>query len=262
MSLSIGNSGGPRDAQSVPSGGAGTPTGSGGRPQLGQTLSILVAEFGGHSSPDQIAALLGGLRQLVNAGLPVEDIADAMYASPGVLSALKDGDPETAKERIVSRLIQDLAELRDSGVPEERLRLLSEAGFSAGEIASVLRSVPNLRDTLVAGDPENAKQLAATLHDFFRESGRSIHNEASLIVLQAERTVPGLSAAQASWFEQYTNRIRAAQKLTLQPAAQADFAIAALVESSPAQEAHGHLSDWVIGILLAVAALVFILSHC
>ncbi len=262
MSLSIDNSGGPRDGQSIPSGGASAPTSPGGRPQLGQTLSILVAEFGGHTSPDQIAALLGGIRQLVNAGLPVEDVADAMYASPGVLDALKDGDPEAAKEMIVSRLTQCLVELRDSGVPEERLRLLSEAGFSAGEIASALRSVPNLRDTLVAGDPENLKQLAATMHDFFRESGRSIHNDASLILLQAERPVPGLSGAPASWFEQYTNRIRAAQRLTLQHAAQSDFAIAALVEASPAQEAHGRMSDWVIGILLAVAVLVFILSRC
>ena len=256
MSLSTGNSGGPRDGQSIRSGGAS------GRPQLGQTLSILVAEFGSHLSPDQIAALLGGIRQLVNAGLPVEDIADAMYASPGVLDALKDGNAETAKEMIVSRLTQYLAELRDSGVPEERLRLLSEAGFSVGEIATALRSVPNLRDTLVAGDPENAQQLAATLHDFFRESGRSIHNDASLKVLQAERATSGLSGAPASWFEQYTNRIRAAQRLTLQHAAQSDFALAALVDASPAQGARGHLSDWVIGILLAVAVLVFILSRC
>ncbi len=262
MSLSIGNSDGPRDGQSIPSGGAGAPTGSGGRTQLGQTLSILVAEFGGHTSPDQIAALLGGLRQLVNAGLPVEDVADAMYASPGVLDALKDGNAETAKEMIVARLTQCLAELRDSGVPEERLRLLSEAGFSAGEIATALRGVPNLRDTLLAGDPENLKQLTATLHDFFRESGRSIHNDASLIVLRAERAVPGHGGAPASWFEQYANRIRAAQRLTLQRAAQSDFAIAALVEASPAQEARGHMSDWVIGILLAVAVLLIILSRC
>ena len=94
--------------------------------------------------------LLAGIRLLVGAGLPALDVADAMYGNPRVVDELRDGTPQAAKQAVIEHLRDALDELRaaaepqgdlpDSGIPEASLRMMTAAGFAAGEIASALRS--------------------------------------------------------------------------------------------------------------------------
>lgn len=227
--------------------------------QAGQALSTLALEFGSSGSPDEIPALLSGLRQLMNAGLPVPDIADALYGTPGVLKALKDGDPEAAKELLIPQLTASLAELRGSGVPENLLHFLGESGFGAAEIASALGSLPELRDELLQGAPAEPEALLTKVRDFFRSSGRITHQNASLM-----DTHPTLawSGAPGSWFDEYEERIRGAQKQRLRATLWEDESgvVLPLSLTSPPQKS-SKVSDWLIGGLLVIAGIVVAASH-
>jgi hypothetical protein len=103
---------------------------AGGGQQLGTILSTLAQEFGSYSSPEQIAVLLASIRLVVGAGLPAVDVADSMYSNPvcqvgdiharmypvtavgsPLLDALRDGNPEWAKQAVISQVSEALPSL-------------------------------------------------------------------------------------------------------------------------------------------------------
>jgi hypothetical protein len=260
----IGNIGDSPGLQLARIGGAPAPTDAGSG-QLGQMLSLLSNDFSGSNSPDQLATILGSARLVVGTGLPALDVADAMYSNPLVVDAMRDGNPDIAKQAVVSQLTETLASLRASGAPEANLQTLSASGFAAGEISSALRTVPSLREGLAQGDPAALKQTLSSLHDTFREDGRSMHGDPSVLAALGERMVPGLSGAQETWFERYMNRIRAAQKRTVGEFRPEDHPELMLF-SGPAQvepeESDAIFGAWIIAFIIAAAALLIIASRC
>jgi hypothetical protein len=224
-----------------------------------------VQEFGSYSSPDQIAVLLASVRLVVGAGLPAVDVADSMYGSPIVLDALRDGNPELAKQAVITQVSEAIADLRASGVPEVNLQALSASGFAAGEISSALRTVPSLREELVQSDPSQLKQTLSTLHDMFRDDGRSTHADPSILSALGERMVSGLGGAQGSWFEQYMCRIRAAQKRSIamvRPEDHPELMLFSGTQSAPVDENSANFGLWMIAVIIAVAMLLIIMSRC
>jgi hypothetical protein len=244
-------------------GGAPAPTDAGSG-QLGQMLSLLANDFSGNNSPEQLATILGSARLVVGTGLPALDVADVMYSNPLVLDAMRDGNPELAKQAAISQLSETLASLRASGAPEANLQTLSASGFAAGEISSALRTVPSLREGLMQGDPAVLKQTIPTLHDMFRENGRSAHGDPTILVALGERMAPGVSGTQG-WFERYMERIRAAQKRTVGAFHPEDHPELMLF-SGPAQvsvdENSASFGAWIIAVIVAVAMLLIIASRC
>jgi len=237
---------------------------------LGSMLSALAQEFGSYSSPEEIAVLLAGVRLLVGAGLPALDVADAMYASPRVLDELRDGSPQAAKQAVLEHVRNALAELResfelpDSGVPEASLRTMTAAGFAAGEIASALRSAPDLRDAMMQADSPQLRQMLPSLHEMFRDLGRSTHGDPAMLAALGARALPE-SGAQSAWFEPYLSRIRAAQKRSigeLRPEDHPERMLVSAPTPEPVEENSSSFGAWVIAAMLALAALLFILSRC
>jgi hypothetical protein len=228
--------------------------------QTGKVLSTLAEEFGSDSSPDELAALVSGMQQLLNAGLLVQDIADAMYGLPGVPKALKDGDPEAAKEMLVPPLKTSLSELRASGVAENLLRFLSVSGFGAVELASALRNKPHLRDDLRDGAAADTKKLLSELHEYLRNNGRPTHSDASQM---DENPTLEWSGAPGSWFDQYLNRIRGAEEQHLRATRWEDATeiVLPLLSATPTRTSGGRMSDWIIGGLLVIAIVVIAASH-
>jgi hypothetical protein len=135
-------------------------------------LPVSVAELRKCGVSD-VAVVQRGMQALCEAGLAAEDIADAVLDSPCVLDALREGDYDKAKQLAFSRMTESLAYLQASGVPEDRLRVLSEAGLAIGEVAWALRNIIGLRDTLVDGDCEDARRETIALHKFHRSRGRT-----------------------------------------------------------------------------------------
>jgi hypothetical protein len=237
---------------------------SGGK-QLGTILSTLAQEFGSYSSPEQIAMLLASVRLVVGAGLPAVDVADSMYSNPIVLDALRDGNPELAKQAVISQVSEALADLRASGVPEANLHTLSASGFAAGEISSALRTVPSLREGLMQSDPSQLKQTLSALHDMFRDDGRSTHADPSILSALGERMVLGLGGSQGSWFDQYMSRIRAAQKRsigTVRPEDHPELMLFSGTQSAPVDENSANFGLWMIAAVVGVAVLLIIMSRC
>ena len=238
---------------------------AGGGQRLQPILSKLVQDLGSYSSPHQIALLLASFRLMVGAGLPAVDIADSMYSNPAVLDALRDGNPELAKQAVISQVSEALADLRASGVPEANLQTLSQSGFAAGEISSALRTVPNLREALMQSDPSQLKRMLPTLHEMFRDDGRSAHGEPSILSALGERMVPGMGGAQGPWFDQYMCRIRTAQRRSIGAVSQEDLPELMLwtaTQSVPVDERPASLSSWVIVAIVGLAVLLMIVSRC
>jgi hypothetical protein len=251
-------------------GGQRTGGGAGWGKPLGSMLSALAQEFGAYSSPEEIAVLLAGVRLLVGAGLPALDIADAMYGSPRVLDELRDGSPQAAKQAVIEHLRDALSELRGDSVlpseaiPEASLRIMTAAGFAAGEIASALRTAPDLRDAMMQADSSPLRQMLPSLHEMFRDLGRSTHADPAMLAALGARALPE-SGAQYAWFEPYRSRIRAAQRRSigeLRPEDHPELMLVSAPAQEPVEENSTSFGAWVITAMLALAALLFILSRC
>lgn len=193
----------------APIGGQRAGGGAGWGPPLGSILSALAQEFGGFSSPEEIAVLLAGIRLLVGAGLPALDVADAMYGSSRVVDELRDGSPQAAKRAVIEHLSDALSESRAAfelpgephpeAIPEANLRVMTAAGFAAGEIASALRTSPELREAIMQADSAELRQMLPTLHEMFRDHGRNTHADPAMLAALGVRTLPETAAAQAPW---------------------------------------------------------------
>jgi hypothetical protein len=230
--------------------------------QLEPLLSILTRDLASYASPDQLAVLIESFRLVVSSRLPALDVAASMYSNPAALDALREGNPETAKQAVISQLSEALAELRASGVPEANLRMLSAAGFAASEISSALRTVPVLQNALTQNDAAQLKQMLPTLHEMFRDDGRSAHGDPPVLSALGERMLGG---AQATWFDQYTGRIRAAQKRSIGPVRQEDLPELMLYSGAPPapiDETSASLGFWMIAIIVGIAILLILVPHC
>jgi hypothetical protein len=273
----LGDLQGPGSVASI--GGQRADGGAGWGPPLGSILSTLAQEFGSYSSPEEIAVLLAGIRLLVGAGLPAVDIADAMYASPRVLDGLRDGSPQAAKQAVIEHLSAAFSELRiasepqgeppgaprEPGIPEASLRTLTAAGFAAGEIASALRNDASLREAMMQSDSTQLRQMLPSLHEMFRDLGRSTHADAAMLAALGVRALPETGAAQGAWFEPYMSRIRAAQKRSigeLRPEDHPELMLVSAPTHEPVEENSRSFGAWVIAAMLALAALLFLLSRC
>ena len=179
--------------------------------QLGPILSILTQEFGGYSSPDQIAVLLASFRKVVGSGLPALDVVNAMYSNPLALDALRGGNLDAARQAIVLQVENALTELRAFCVTDATLCKLSASGFAAGEIASALREDSTFRATVMQGEAVPLRQ-SLTLHETFRDNGRSTHTDPTILAPLGERLAVSLGGGQSSYLENYMGRIRAAPR--------------------------------------------------
>jgi hypothetical protein len=180
--------------------------------EQGSELPVSVAELRACGvSETQLPAVLRGMCVLGEAGLAAEDIADAIYSSPLVLDALSDRDYEGAKRLAFLRLAECVAELRNCGVPEDRLRVLSEAGLAVGEIAWAIRNINGLRDELVDTDFDGVRACANTTYEFFRRDRRTRRNSRSTHRAANGERSPDSRSPQESWFEQYSRVIQATQ---------------------------------------------------
>jgi hypothetical protein len=252
-------------------GGQRTGGGAGWGPPLGSMLSTLAQGFGAYSSPEEIAVLLAGIRLLVGAGLPAVDVADAMYSSPRVLDELRDGSPQAAKQAVIEHLSSALAELRGAseppaaGIPEASLRAMTAAGFAAGEIASALRGDASLREAMMQSDLAQLRQMLPSLHEMFRDHGRSTHGDPAVLAALGVRALPESSGAQSAWFDPYMSRIRAAQKRSigeLRPEDHPELMLVSAPAHEPVEGDSRSFGAWVIAAMLALAALLLILSRC
>ena len=241
---------------------------------LASILSTLAQEFGAYSSPEEIAVLLAGIRLLVGAGLPALDVADAMYVSLRVLDELRDGTPQAAKQAVIEHLSAALSELRaaaephgdplEPGIPEASLRMMTAAGFAAGEIASALRGDPSLREAMMQPDLAQLRQMLPSLHEMFHGHGRSTHADPAMLAALGARALPESGAAQGAWFEPYMSRIRAAQKRSigaLCPEDHPELMFVTAPTTEPVQEDSRSFGAWVVAAMLVLAALLFILSR-
>jgi hypothetical protein len=111
-----------------------------------------------------------GMQVLMEAGLAPEDVADVIYNHPGVLDALKIREYDTAKLLSFRFISEDLMQLRDCGVSEDRLLVLSESGLAVGEISFAIQHVVGCRDGLIEADADGLKRRAKTLYEFYREA--------------------------------------------------------------------------------------------
>ncbi len=246
---------------------------------LASILSTLAQEFGAYSSPEEIAVLLAGIRLLVGAGLPALDVADAMYGSPRVVDELRDGTPQAAKQAVIEHLSDALSELRtaaephgeppdkpsDPGIPEATLRMMTTAGFAAGEIASALRNDPGLREAMMQSDLAQLRQMLPSLHEMFHDHGRSTHADPAMLAALGARALPETGAAQGAWFDPYMSRLRAAQKRSigeLRPEDHPELMLVSAPTPEPVEEDSRSFGAWVIAAMLLLAALLFILSRC
>ena len=246
--------------------------GAGGGAPLGSILSTLAQEFGSYSSPEEIAVLLAGIRLLVGAGLPALDVADAMYGNPRVLDELRDGSPQAAKQAVIERLSSALSELRDfpesPGIPEASLRTMTAAGFAVGEIASALRSAPELREAMTQADSTQLRQMLPSLHEIFRDNGRSTHTDPAMLAALGSgvlgATLAATGGVDGGWFETYASRVRTAQKRAigeLRPEDHPELMLVSAPAQGPPEEDSRSFGAWVIAAMLAVATL-FLLSRC
>ncbi len=248
---------------------------------LGSILSTLAQEFGAYSSPEEIAVLLAGIRLLVGAGLPALDVADAMYGDPRVVDELRDGTPQAAKQAVIEHLRAALDELRtaaepqgdpagvsrEPGIPEASLRLMTAAGFAAGEIASALRSDPSLREAMMQSDFDLAqlRQMLPSLHEMLRDHGRATHADPAMLAALGARALPETAAAQSAWFDPYMSRIRAAQKRSigeLRPEDHPELMLVSAPTPESAEQDSRSFGAWVIAAMMALAAMLFLLSRC
>lgn len=231
--------------------------------QLGPILSMLVQEFGSYSSASQLAVLTESIRMVVSAGVPAVDLADSMYNNSAVLEALRDGNPETAKQATISQVSDAIAFLRGSAAPEASLQALSTAGFAASEIVYALRTVPGLREELMQGDMAQLRQVASSLHAMFRDNGRSIHDDPAMLAALGERVIPGLGGTHCSYFEQYLNRIGVAQMRSLGEVRPEDHPELMLAQPQmPGGESSESYGAWIIALVVGTAVLLVIVSRC
>lgn len=265
MTEAIGNVGDTQNSQSARVAASPVPTDAS-TGQLGQMLLKLANDIGDYSSPEQIGSMLSSARLVVGTGLPALDVADAIYSSELVLDAMKSGNPTLAKQAAIEQLTGSLAELRASGLPDASLRTLSSAGFAAGEIAFALRTVPNFREAMMQSDSAQWRQMAATLHQLFRENGRSTHSDPSMLAALGTRVTSGLDGVQGSWFVQYENRIRAAQKRSigdLRPEDHPELMLFYAPQPDNADEnSSAGIGPWLMAVIVAVAVLLIFLSRC
>jgi hypothetical protein len=244
-----------------------------GTQQLAQLVRVMLDEFAGYASQDQVGQMLGSIRQLADAGLPVKDIADAMYASPGALDALRDGDTARAAQAMAGWMGENVNELRDSGVPDDRLRFLSQQGFAVGEIALAMRIVPGLREELARGDFSNPQRLLQAMHESLRDNGRATHQNPAL--LMAERQPAALNSPNAAWTEQYLRMIRGLQRrftrsattdealpCASHPNDEDEVHMIVPVDSPAVEEASAHFGSWLMAVIVAVAILVLLAQRC
>jgi hypothetical protein len=248
---------------------------AGGNQQLAQLMRTVVDEFAAYSSPDLAAQMLNTIRQMVDAGLPVKDVVDAMYASPGALDALRDGDTARAAGSVAAWMTTSLNELRDSGVPEDRMRYLNQQGFAVGEIAVAMRVVPGLREELARGDFANPRQAAQAMNDYFRSNGRATHNDPSVLA-GAERQPAALNAPGTVWSEQYLKMIRSAQRRFNQygysdaarysssrPDEEDEVNLVFPVLPPPVEQPSSYFGMWMVAVIVAVALFVLVIgSRC
>lgn len=183
----------------------------------------------------RLSVMRDGMQKLSNWGLASEDIADAIYSSPRVLDALCDGDFERAKQLISSNLLEYLAELRQSGVPEDRLWILTEAGLAIGEIAWAIRNIYGLRDGLLESDISGVKRYANTTYEFFRQHRRTRRNSRSARRALSGEEISETNIVQESWFERYSDVIKGIQ-------------IPAQNHGTIDEEAHSKLEEKAIGL--------------
>ena len=111
-----------------------------------------------------------GMQVLMEAGLAPEDVADVIYDHPGVLDALKIGEYDKAKLLSFRFISEHLMQLRECGVSEDRLLVLSESGLAVGEISFAIQHVIGCRDGLIETDADGLKLRAKTLYEFYRQS--------------------------------------------------------------------------------------------
>jgi hypothetical protein len=125
--------------------------------------------------------------------------------------------------------------------------------------------VPGLREGLMQSDPSQLKQTLSTLHDMFRDDGRSTHADPSILSALGERMVPGMGGAQGSWFDQCMSRIRAAQKRTIgtaRPEEHPELMLFSGTQSAPVDENSANFGSWMIAAIICVAVRLIIVSRC
>lgn len=248
-------------------------SGAAGSQQLAQLMRVLVEDVAGYASPDQVATMLSSLRQLADAGVPLRDVADAMYASPLALDAMRDGDSARAAQSIAAWMGENVNELKDAGVPEDRLRLLSQQGFAVGEIALAMRVVPGLREELLRGDFSNPRQFAQILHDYLRDAGRGTHRNPALLL--ADHLPGGLNSPSAVWTEQYLQLVRQlrrrfgraafddqVQLRRAHPDEEDEVNLLVPPPAPPMEQPSAHFGAWVVAVIVAVSLFVLILERC
>lgn len=160
----------------------------------GASEDWVVGEFSKYCPRRRLPMLAKGIQVLREARLSIIEIADALYSSPRILDALTDAEFEEARKLTFSRLSESLEELRESGVPEDHLRLLNDSGFAVGEIALAIRNIIGLREDLVSSSAEEARKLVPVLHEFFhnRAGGTARARQSPLGARQpAPVTTPG-----------------------------------------------------------------------
>lgn len=231
-----------------------------------QLVGVLADGLAGYASQEQTARLLGTIRQLVDAGIPVKDVADAMYANAASLDALRDGDITRGAGAVAAWMTQNLNELRESGVPDDRLRFLTRSGFAVGEISAALRDIPGLRDELAQRDLSKASQLVQTMHDFFRENGRATHNDSALLTTADNRQTAALNNPNMSWFEQYMRQVRVVQRrfaTASHPGDEDEVHLVVPLPTPPVEEKESlDFGAWIFAAIVAVALLVLVVSRC
>jgi DNA-binding transcriptional MerR regulator len=269
MDAPIDNVSGAPDINSVQGASA---VGMAGTQQLVQLMRVLVDEFASYASQDQVAQMLGSIQQLADVGVPVKDIADAMYASPGALDALRDGDTARAAQAMAGWMGENLHELRDSGVPDDRLRFLSEQGFGVGEITLAMRMVPGLREDLARGDFSNRQQLTQSMHEALSGNGRATHQNPALLTTERQ---PSALNPNAVWMEQYLRVIRKLKQRfagheiadrvrqdTLHPNDEDEMHLIVPAGAPAVEETSAHFGAWIVAVIIAMSVLVMLAQRC
>lgn len=242
--------------------------------QLGQFVRLLTDEFAAFSAPGQVSQLWTTIRQLSDAGVPLRDIADVMYSSPAALDAMRDGDLARAAVVMAGWMNENVLDLRNSGIPDDRLRQLSRFGFGVSEIALAMQIVPGLRDELARGQMMDPRQWSQEMHDALRQQGRATHENPALLVA-ADRNSSAQGPDGVPWSEQYVRLSRNLQRkfgsasrpdeLRLSsehPTLSEEALLPVALPTPPVEQANAHFGAWVAAVILLVAIFVLLLERC
>lgn len=239
--------------------------------QLAQLARLLPQELGDLEAAAPFAPFFDPLRQLAAAGVPIRDLADAIYSNPFVRDALRSGDTARAAGAVASWIGEHIHELRASGIAEDHVQQLSRAGFGLEEICLSLQIVPGLRNELLHGHFRNPQAWAQAMHEALRGQGRLTHEHPELLAPRAAESRNGA----LPWSEQYLHLARNLQsrfasleendevRLSTDHPDLEDEALLPVVVPVPRREQTGvHVAAWLAAALVVSAALVLLLQHC